>query len=87
MSATEEAELGKQDVESDGVRKILDDAAGPAPNIENRPRLRGAVGLQVPEYDSVTLALPVTLKWDQAIEGAMIVIRRSYGVAKLPHPD
>src|SRR5437867_9515885 len=68
-------------VQSDRIRQILNDPAGPAANVQDALPV-----LQKAEDDPMSRSLPVPLQPDRAVEGPVIVIGRRDRVAQSPHP-
>src|SRR5881296_1802143 len=70
-----------EDVQSDRIRQILNDPAGPAANVQDALR-----ALNIAEDDPMSRSLPVPLQPNRAVEGPMIIIGRRDGVTQSPHP-
>src|SRR5271168_4404446 len=80
--AAQEAQLGEQQIHPHRVVEALHDDAGTASGIE------GALMPARPEeHDAVAAALPVALQRNDAVEGAIVIIRGIEGVADLPQLD
>src|SRR5687767_14280239 len=72
-------QLVEGDVDADDIAKVPQDPARSAAHVQDTPEPRVP-----PSHDRVTAALPVALQRNDAVEGALVVVRRLDRVTEPP---
>src|SRR6267154_6211283 len=80
--AADEAKLAEVEIHADSIVEALHDQAGTASGVED-----AAAATRPGDSDIVAAPLPVTLRWNRAVIGALVVIRGCERVSNLPEVD